>query len=56
MMNSFYEIICWKNFMIWKKKLKILIINKSSEAIYCMKNIECENRNVVRAKNGRIML
>ena len=51
------------NFIIWKKKSKILIINKLYLKQWCLivwcveeKNAESENPKVVRTKNGRIML
>ena len=51
----------WKNFMMWKKKSKILIINKLyikmlSYCLQCKKKTESKNPKVLRAKNGRIML
>ena len=54
----------WQNFMIWKKKSKILIINKSLSYIWnnlsywlkCRKNTESKNPKVAGTKNGRIML
>ena len=41
-----------KNFMIWRKKSKILMINKS----YCLNNTESKNPSIVRTENGRLML
>ena len=29
-LNFFQYIICWKNFMIWKKKLKVPMLNKNA--------------------------
>ena len=39
--------MCWKNFMIWKKK---------SYCLKCRKNTESKNPKVVTAKNRGIML
>ena len=53
----------WKNLMMWKKKSKILIINKLYIknvvllfAVQKKKKAESKNPKVLRAKNGRIML
>ena len=50
--------MCWKNFMVWKKKSKIPIINKRlnyiamlSYCLKCRKNAESKNPKVVRKKN-----
>ena len=50
-----------RNFMIWKKKSKILMINKLYTKQCCLffkcrKNAESKNPNVVITKNGRKML
>ena len=44
--------------MIWKKKSKILIINKSLNYIYlnCGKNSKCKNLKIKKTKNESIML
>ena len=51
--------MCWKNFMIWKKKFKIPITMYKTMLSYwleCKKNTESENPKIVRAKNGRTKL
>ena len=51
----------WKNLLIWRKKLKIPIINNIYKTVlsYCLKyrkNTESKNPKFVRTKNVRIML
>ena len=53
--------MCWKNFMIWKKKLKILInksINYLSNNVALLfeakKKYRKKNAKVVKTKNGKI--
>ena len=50
--------MCWKNFMIWKKKSNIKTIYKTmlSFCLRCRKNTESKNPEVEKTKNGRIML
>ena len=52
--------MCWKNFTIWRKKLKILGINKSlnnkAMLYYCLKfrkYTENENPEVVKTKKQK---
>ena len=50
----------WKNFMIWMKKSKIPLTNKSLNYIYyCFKgrkNVKSKNHETIKPKNGRILL
>ena len=50
--------MCWKNFMIWKKKSIIKVIYKTmlSYCLKCKNNTESKNPKVEKTKNGRIML
>ena len=50
--------MCWKNFMIWKKKSIVKVIYKTmlSYCLKCKKNTESKNPKVEKTKNGRIML
>ena len=50
--------MCWKHFMIWKKKSKIQTIDKTmlSYFLKCRKNADSKNSKVVMTKNGRKML
>ena len=47
--------MCWKNFIIWKKKLKFLVINNLFYRLKCRKNTESKIPKVFKTKNGRIM-
>ena len=55
--------MCSKNFMVWKKKSKIPMTNKSlnyketmlSYCLKCRKKKEKENLLVAMTQNGRIM-
>ena len=50
----------WKNVMTWKKKLKILMTNKSLNYMWnnviLLFEVQKKNLKTVRTKNGRIML
>ena len=50
----------WKNVMTWKKKLKILMTNKSLNYMWnnviLLFEVQKKNPKTVRTKNGRIML
>ena len=57
--------MCQKNLMLYRKKSKILMINKSlnykyntmsSYCLKCRQNTESKNPKVVKTKNGWIML
>ena len=55
--------MCWKNYMIWKKKTKIPMIifqaiykRTLSYCLKCRKNRQSKNPNVSRTKDRRIML